>query len=369
MELRLLTAALWRKRGTVMIAVLAVAIGGSVACALLHVSRDVSRKLTRELRALGPNLLLAPSTPTAATGEPALIDEATARARLVAAGIDGAALLFVSAERTGRPITIVGADLGAVRRLHPSWRVGPGEASTLMGTRLARALMVTPGDTVRVTYTAPGGTTRDLALPVGATIESGGSDDEAWWIPLGRAQALAGLEGRLSQVQARIEDPAREAAVVAAIERGGQLKAEVLHALSSTEADLLERMRRLMAWVTLGVLVSAGLCAFGTLTDLALERRREIALMKALGASRRDVIRQFGAESLVVGLAGGLLGWWMGVLAAQLIGREVFHADVAVQWSLFLPVIGVAVAVAMLAGAGPIRLALAVDPAPVLKGE
>jgi len=369
MAFRLLTAALWRKRGTVLIAVLAVAIGGSVACALLHVSRDVSRKLTRELRALGPNLLVVAASNAGATGEPTLLDEATARARLRAAGVDGAGLLFVSAQRDERPLALVGADLDAARRLHPSWRLGPGEGATLMGARLARSLGLAPGDTVHLTYTPPGGAPHTLALPVGAVFESGGSDDDAWWIPLERAQALAGLEGKLSLVQARLEDPAREAAVVAAIERGGVLRAEVLHALSSTEADLLERMRRLMAWVTLGVLISAGLCAFGTLTDLALERRREIALMKALGASRRDVIRQFGAESLVVGLLGGCLGWWMGVLAAQLIGREVFHSDVAVQWSLFVPVLAVAIAVALLAGAGPIRLALAVDPAPALKGE
>ena len=58
MEARLLRGALWRKRGTAGLAVLAVAIGASVASALLHVQGDVSRKLTRELRSLGPNLLL-----------------------------------------------------------------------------------------------------------------------------------------------------------------------------------------------------------------------------------------------------------------------------------------------------------------------
>src|SRR6185436_2755758 len=61
MERRLLGAALWRNRGVAGLAVLAVAIGSSVAAALLHVSGDVSRKLTRELRALGPNLLVVPA--------------------------------------------------------------------------------------------------------------------------------------------------------------------------------------------------------------------------------------------------------------------------------------------------------------------
>src|SRR5262249_49775247 len=122
---------------------------------------------------------------------------------------------------------------------------------------------------------------------VGGALESGGPDDEAWWVPLSEAQRLAGLEGRLSLIQSRLSSPRDEARVVESIERGGRVRAMVLHALSATEADLFARMQRLMSWVTLGVLLSAGLCAFGTLTDLALERRREIALLKALGASRR----------------------------------------------------------------------------------
>jgi putative ABC transport system permease protein len=369
MDLRLLQAALWRRRGMVSIAVLAVAIGASVAGALLHVSHDVTRKLTRELRVLGPNLLLAPGPATPHTTTPAFLDEGAARARLKAAGLDGAALLFVTGSSGERPISIVGADLEAVKRLHPSWRIGPGQGTTLMGVRLARALGLDPGDVLRVTYVAPGGQKRGLALAIGATFESGGPDDDAWWIPLARAQSLAGLEDRVSLVQARLDDPGHESAAVAALERGGGMRAIVLHALSATEADLLDRMNRLMAWVTLGVLLASGLCAFGTLTDLALERRAEIALLKALGATRREVIRQFGWESLAVGLLGGLLGWWMGVLAAQVIGRKVFHASVAVEWGLFPVVVAVAVGVALAAGAGPIRLALRVDPAPALKGD
>jgi putative ABC transport system permease protein len=218
-------------------------------------------------------------------------------------------------------------------------------------------------------FRAADGSERLATLPVGTTLESGGAADQALWIPLAEAQALTGLEGRVSLAQARLEQPGDEARVVAAIEEGGALSASVLHALSSTEADLFERMRRRMAWVTRGVLLSAGLCAFGTLTDLALERRREIALLKALGATPREVVRQFGAESIAVGAVGGLLGWVMGVLAAQVIGREVFHAPIAIQWPLFPVVLAVSVGVALVAGIGPTRLALAVDPAPALKGE
>src|SRR5437764_10654992 len=101
MEGRLLRAALGRRRGTVLLAVIAVAIGASVASALLHVSGDVSRKLSRELRSLGPNLLVVPARPgataaPASAAEPArYLDEAMVRRRLAAAGVEGVPLLYI----------------------------------------------------------------------------------------------------------------------------------------------------------------------------------------------------------------------------------------------------------------------------------
>ena len=366
MEARLLAAGLTRRRGMVALAVLAVAIGCSVASALLHVSGDVSRKLTRELRSLGPNLLLTAGGHPAAGGTTSYLDERLARERLAAAGVTGAALLLVSARIDGRPVQVVGGDLAALRRLHPSWEIAPGPHDSFMGARLMSRLGAHEGDPLTVEFAG----SRRLTRAAGARLDAGGGDDEAWWIPLADAQELADLKGRVSLVEVRIDGGEREAeAAVAVLERGGGARALVLHALSATEAGLLDRMRRLMALVTVAALFAGGLCAFGTLTDLALERRREIALMKALGASTRDVVRQFAAESLAIGLAGGILGWLIGLFFAEVIGKTVFHSAIAVHWSVPPQVLGLALLVAGVAGLGPIRLALAVQPAVALKGE
>jgi putative ABC transport system permease protein len=368
MALRLLQAALWRKRGMVSLAILAVAIGGSVAGALLHVSREISQKLTHELRALGPNLVLLPAADAAVASGEGFLDESRARTRLRAMRLDGAPLLFATAQVGGRRVPVVGADLDAVRALHPSWKLRGGERGSLLGARLAERLGIEAGESVRGSFAGPDGP-RDFETRIAAILESGSADDEAWWIPLADAQALLGLPGKASLVQSRIEDPSRADAVAAALGQDGAMRAVVLHALSSTEAELLDRTRRLMTYVTVGVLLAALLCAFGTLTDLALERRREIALLKTLGATRRDVVDQFGGESLVVGLLGGALGWWMGVVASQVIGREVFHSAISIHWDLLPVVLLVSVAVAMVAATGPIRLALQVEPAAALRGE
>ena len=363
------------------LAVAALTIGTSVAAALLHVSSDVSRKLSRELRALGPNLLIVPEQDAAAARHDAVaesdyLDVADARARLARVGLEGVPLLYLVATEHGRPIQVVGADLEAARRLHPSWSVAPSatlpdgtapaSSRSLIGRHLARRLGLAPGQ--RVTLSLPG-STRSLELTLGGVLAAGGPDEESLWIPLEDAQSLSGLAGRASLVQVRVSSGADPAAVARALEAGGGVKALLLHALTATEAGLLSRMRRLMALVTVAALVAAGLCAFGTLTDLALERRRDMALMKALGAGRRDIVRQLVGESLAIGLMGGVAGWLLGVVFAEIIGRRVFLSTIAIGWDVPPIVIGLSLLVAGLAGLGPIRLAMSVEPASALKGD
>lgn len=360
MEARLLGAALWRRRGTAGLAVLAIAIGVSVASALLHVSRDVSDQLRHELRALGPNLLVLP-----AEDGGRFLNVVRARTALAAAGLTASPELLVVARGDAGAIPIVGADFAAAATLHPQWRLGDSPATTRLGARLAKRLGVAPGDTLRVALDG-----RTLALPAGPVLDAGGPEDDAWWVPLDAAQRLAGLEGRASVVQARVEgDRQTVAPLVARIAAASGARAVPLSALSDTEAQLLARMRRLMALVTAAALAAAGLCAFGTLMDLALERRREIALLRALGAAPRDIVRLLGAEAAAIGLLGGLAGWAIGLFFSGLIGRQVFHSVIAPRWDVVPVVLAMALAVAGLASIGPIRSALATDPAAALKGD
>src|SRR5439155_3374144 len=108
MELRLLLAALLRQRGTVLIAVVAIAIGASVASALLHVSDDISRRLRHELKALGPNLLVLPPLATASGGDiteaPRFLDVPRAAAELERIGVQATPLLYTVARVQGEPL-------------------------------------------------------------------------------------------------------------------------------------------------------------------------------------------------------------------------------------------------------------------------
>ena len=363
MEARLLWASLWKRRGAAGLAALALAIGASVAAALLHVSGDVGVKLSRELRALGPNLVIVPS----GAGGDHWLDVRATRARCDAAGVQGVAVLYASALAGGHAVPLAGADLEALVTLHPSWKRHGGLAPALAGASLARKLGWREGDSLALA--SPDGA-RGLRVAIAGTFTSGSSDEEALWLPLASAQWLAGEPGRASLVQARVAGDAEHVERAAAtLTRGGGLDALPLRALSATEQGLLDRMRRLMLLVTLAALAAGALSAYGTLTDLALERKREIALLKAVGAPRRRIVGRFLAESAAIGLVGGVLGWLIGAAFALFIGREVFHATLTLQPGVPPLVVALAMLTALVAAAGPIRLALAIEPARALRED
>jgi putative ABC transport system permease protein len=374
--LRVLRGALSRGRGLVAVAVLAVAIGASVASALLHLSSDVGRKVGEELAAFGPNLVLAPR---GEWDEPAPASPARAEdvvpdgflgerdlAPLAAEpSVTWAPLLYVLGNTQGRTLRIVGSDAERLRALHPSWNAPAGRVWA--GQALAKRLGIAAGTTLHVSV---GDGDRAASWKVDGVLRAGGAEDEALWVPLADAQTLAGTPGLISAAHARVPgEPGQVETFARRFDASPRARATVRRALSATEGLLLGQMRQLMALVTVAALLAAVLCTFGTLSDLALERRREIALLKSLGAGWREVAQLFAAESVIIGALGGVLGWGIGYFFAQVIGRQVFHSLVGLNAWIPPAVVGLGLLTSLVAGVGPARWAMRLEPARVLKGE
>jgi putative ABC transport system permease protein len=99
-----------------------------------------------------------------------------------------------------------------------------------------------------------------------------------------------------------------------------------------------------------------------------VERGGELALLRSLGAPGRAIARLLLAETALVALAGGLFGWGLGSLAAAAVRGSTFGAARTAQ-PLLLPVaLVLALAVALIGTIGPLRVALRLDPAAVLRG-
>jgi len=377
--LSILRGSLLQRRGRVTLAVVAIAIGTSVAAALLLVSRDVGSKVEKELRAYGPNAMLVPSTgamtvgardfATGVAGDGASFGPSAREwlAREQAAGRVSAfaTMRYGTASHAGHAFVVAATEPADMLALYPSWRVeGADSRGALFGERLARKLGLKPGGDVTLDV-VQGASSQALTLHGVRIVSTGGGEDDMAFV------SPASIPGQFQMALLRV--PGAAGAVTAWAARPlpadvqGELRA--IKQLSAADGDVLKRLSRLLATVTAVALLAALLCAMSTLADLVLERTREVALLRSLGAARRDVLALFACEAVVIGLIGGLGGLVIGSIAAQAIGHGVFATSIAFT-PIALPVtLGLGVATALLASLLPVRHALQIEPAPVLRGE
>ena len=155
-------------------------------------------------------------------------------------------------------------------------------------------------------------------------IASAGSDASDVFIPLARAQTLAGLKGKVNTIYvaadsaSNISGVAREISGMlpkATVTTSSSLASEVTGSLSSA-ASLANNLGK---WLAIAVLIAAFLLA-SLLTSAAVARRvREFGTLKALGWRSRRIVGQVMGESIAIGIVGGLVGVALGFAGAALV--------------------------------------------------
>src|SRR5438270_477925 len=132
-----------------------------------------------------------------------------------------------------------------------------------------------------------------------------------------------------------------------------------------------ERSRRSgrMWLLSIAAQIAAAMAVSAAMATALYERRREIGLMKALGADTGRVRALFFAETFVLAIGSGLAGYALGALLARFIGKAVFGSAVVIQ-PILLPFVLLAACLVTLAGsARAINRVSGLDRVLALKGE
>jgi putative ABC transport system permease protein len=139
--------------------------------------------------------------------------------------------------------------------------------------------------------------------------------------------------------------------------------------VADTEGRILSRVSTLLWIVTLAALIAAALGVAATSATTVLERRAEIGVMKALGASNTLVNGIFLAEQLLLAVTGGVIGFALGAILARMLGATVFGTPASPRFVLIPVVIALAAIVAIIGSLVPLRRASQFEPALILRGE
>ncbi len=209
-----------------------------------------------------------------------------------------------------------------------------------------------------------------MRYTVAGILVTGGEEEGYVFMSLEDMQNLTG-EDVLDVAELSVSaDEDQLNAYAEAITGGGEgLTARLVKRVTKSETAVLGKLQALVFLVTVVVLLLTMICVSTTMMAVVSERRREIGLRKALGASDNSIRSEFLGEGLFLGLLGGVLGAILGFVFAQVVSVNVFHASIMFR-PLLLPVtVLVSMAIAAASCLMPIKRAVAIDPALVLKGE
>ncbi len=353
---------LWRsllhRRARSLSALVAMTVSAAVATALLTLYADLDAKLHQQFRSFGANIVLTAN---------AFAGDALERARQ-AAGADASAAEFayaVANTERGTPVVVAGVDFNDVRRLDAWWQVaawpsGPDDA--LLGSRAAEFI----GDEKDVALSFAG---QPRTFHGVGRLKTGGDEDSRVYVAMPAFQQWTGVRPTVIEVQV----PGGAAAVEAAMRRLRSALPEAtvtpVRQLVEGESNIVERTHALMFGAVLLIALTVAVSVLATLSASVLERRRDFALMKALGGSERQMMGLFLLETLVLAAGGVLLGYCVGSGAAWGISELNFDTSALPRLGVLPLVLGLNVAIAAIAALWPVRALRGLEPAALLKGE
>lgn len=427
MFLRMIKGALLRQKGKMLMIALTIALGASLATAMLNVMMDVGDKVNQELKTYGANINVVPK-------EASLLDDLYG----VAQG-SGVSDQYLKESELGNIKTIFWAFniVDFAPYLDTKVKLNAGESEVrLVGTWFNRHLSLPTGESVDTGMKnmkswwdvsgdwlsdedAEGAMVGSLVagrngIHIGDTISidsqgqtkkltvkgifnAGSDEDEEIYVPLKAAQAITNRPGQVSRIDvSALTTPDNDLARRAAQNPNGlsikewetwyctayvssisyQIEevitdsvAKPVRQVAESEGAILEKTQLLMLLITVLSLIGSALGISNLVTASVMERSSEIGLLKAVGAHDSPILRLILTEILMTGIVGGVAGYFAGIGFAQIIGQSVFGSAIDIKPMVF-PLVAVLVFLVTLAGSIPsIRILLSLRPAEVLHGR
>ena len=430
MFFRMIAGAFRRQWKKMLMIALTVALGASIATAMLNVMLGVGDKINEELKAYGSNITVVPNSQAVISDlydvedggekEEYLAEETLGEFLTIfwANNItDFAPVIDTSVTVKGKEMKLIGTwfdhhfefrkkgtvyqrDTGIIN-LRSWWDITDGkwldeaalsgDAYAMAGKRAAEALGVKAGDKIEVK-----GSGNTESLEIVGIFESGDDEEECIFTTLFAAQRLSGAEGKYEKAEvSAITSPDDELAQKAAKnpdllsgdeydlwyctayvssicfqiqEAIPEASARAVRQIADSEGKILEKTELLMALITLMSLIGATLGISNLVTSSVMERSAELALMKAVGAKNGQITRLVMTEIILTAIAGAAAGYFMGYAFAQVIGQTVFSSAIEMSGMVAFLVTVLIIAVTFVGSIPAMRTILRLRPSEVLHG-
>jgi putative ABC transport system permease protein len=374
MFFRMVTASLIRRRSRMLVALLAIAIGATILSGLLTIYIEVPRQMGAEFRNYGANMIF-----TAAEDSFSQEDVEEALSLIAEEDLVGAAPYRYETVRIHeQPILAAATDMEQAEATSPYWLIDGAWPSAseeiLVGAGVAEDLELSVGDSITVSFTPEedaAETDNYIDFKITGILNTGGSEEDYVYFSTEDMETLTGAGDDIDLVELSVLADSDELSAYADEISADvpAISARLVKRVTASETTVLSKLQGLIFLVTIIVLALTMICVATTMTAVVAERRREIGLRKAIGASDSSIVQEFMGEGILLGGVGGILGSVLGFLFAQTVTMNVFSGTITFRPAMVPITILASVAITALSSISPIKSATSVDPALVLKGE
>lgn len=425
---RMLLSVLIRQKKKLFLIALTVALGVSLATAMLNVMFDVGDKVNQELKAYGANLNIVPRG-SAVINEMYQLDnndsgqavqyikeEELVRIKMIFWAyniVDFAPFLTTQASFNDKPITVVGTwfnkhlniptgdQVNTGMLAMKSWWTIEGNTMTddnlqgaMVGESVAKQWNLKLGDTIDIISTK---TNKTFTLTINNIFHSGGAEDTQIYVSLPVAQDLADKKGLVERVEvSALTTPENELARKAAQDPNSlsrtewdtwyctayissiayqleelmpDVRVKAIMQVAESEGSILQKTQLLMLLLTILSLICSALAISNLVTANVIERSTEIGLLKALGATNTAVAMLILTEIFIIALLGGFFGYFIGFGFAQIIGHTVFGSFVEPKMIIIPLALIMVILITFLGSLPALRIMMFLRPTDVLHGR
>lgn len=403
MFFKMLFSSLFRRRSRFLVAILAVAIGSTILSGLVTIYYDIPRQLGKEFRSYGANMVLLPKGEKEKLSKKDVEEAKKAIPKDKLVGM--APYRYQTTNVNEHPYVLAGTEIDQAKANSPFWYVegkwipDGDENEVMIGKEIAQTMNLGVGDMITVTGPKYGKMIKSTNITddsgavakkheeaqsdektddeyarqfkIGGIITTGGAEESFIFLDINVLSEMLEDQYRVDIVECSIEaDREHLDAVAKDIEsRLTDISARPVLRVTQSQDVVLKKLQALVYIVTVVVLILTMISVTTTMMAVVTERRREIGLKKALGALNSEIVKEFVSEGAMLGLLGGILGVILGFLFAQNVSLSVFGRAVAFQYYMIPVTIIVSMIVTAIACVIPVRGAVKIEPALVLRGE
>lgn len=415
----MLFGAVFRRKSRALMAVVATLVGAATLFCLAAICIVVPQQMSDEMRTYGANIIVTPLAGEWKNGIDRAMVLHTNDMVLAKGAMRSATYRYENVRINAAPYVLAGVDVSAVKSLNKHWNVDgawPSSGNVMVGRDVASVMGLKIGSRIAIAYRA-GDNSPDLHKPAqksqgnqagnqvdnqtdnqtdkssqnklvegrvstdimdthGTTfrvcgiLDTGDAEDSMLYATNADLRVLTGVK-RGADVIAYSSSAPNVDAVVRSINDMTSMRVRAQQVTKVTAADtgIIAMLRSLFWIVSLVVLALMMVGVSTTISSIVQQRRNEIGLRKALGASAKSIGVEFTAESGLYGFIGGIAGTAVGYGFARLLASMVFARDLSVNWWLVAFSIVFSVAASCVAALPPVLRASKIDPAIVLREE